>query len=358
MSETERKQKLLGLEGLRFAAAFAVLLWHYQHFAYLGLHPLKMPAGSLVWHSWLGVVYKHGYLGVHVFWGISGFIFFWRYSQAIAHRQVSAWAFFVRRFSRLYPLHLLTLVLIAVLQGIYFSGYGMFFVDKHNDTRHFLLHVFMASNWGLEKGYSFNSSIWSVSVELLVYVMFFVLCLHVRRQAWVVLFMIALSLCLRRYIKWYPVIECALFFYLGALSALLYDRFPLRSGKRLISCIILLVLCAGLNWYTASFWDLRIRYRLFVPVVLYVLAHPWFSPGWVATLLTRTGALTYGMYLIHFPLQLMIVMAFGLAGAMPPVGDPALLIGYLAATVLVAIPIYDHFEAPMRDAIRRRLLTS
>jgi len=35
-----RANKLLGLEVLRFVAAFAVLIWHYQHFAYFADKPV------------------------------------------------------------------------------------------------------------------------------------------------------------------------------------------------------------------------------------------------------------------------------------------------------------------------------
>ena len=39
-----------------------------------------------------------------------------------------------------------------------------------------MLNVFFVSAWGFEKGFSFNSPVWSVSVEVLLYAMFFVFC--------------------------------------------------------------------------------------------------------------------------------------------------------------------------------------
>lgn len=60
---------------------------------------------------------EYGWYGVQAFWSISGFIFFWRYRDSVALGQVGGWRFFVLRFSRLYPLHLATLLPAAFLQA-------------------------------------------------------------------------------------------------------------------------------------------------------------------------------------------------------------------------------------------------
>lgn len=39
--------KLLGLEGLRFLATFSVLIWHYQHFAFVGDRAINLTKSEL-----------------------------------------------------------------------------------------------------------------------------------------------------------------------------------------------------------------------------------------------------------------------------------------------------------------------
>jgi peptidoglycan/LPS O-acetylase OafA/YrhL len=101
--------KLLGLELLRLASAMAVLVYHYNHFP-------KIPAAvaiarnNIPFYEWLWPLYDYGQFGVQFFWGISGYIFFWKYGEAIHARAISAKHFFWLRFSRLYPLHLATLL--------------------------------------------------------------------------------------------------------------------------------------------------------------------------------------------------------------------------------------------------------
>ena len=68
--------KLSGLEALRFLTAFAVLVFHYRHFAFVadkvvGLVPERLPL-----YGWLHAFHDFGVYGVWIFWCISGFIFF------------------------------------------------------------------------------------------------------------------------------------------------------------------------------------------------------------------------------------------------------------------------------------------
>ena len=77
------------------------------------------------------------------------------------------------RFSRLYPLHILTLLIVAALQAAYFRRYGAFFIYQLNDARHFVLQLFFASNWSRQSPFTFNGPIWSLSIEVLLYAMFF-----------------------------------------------------------------------------------------------------------------------------------------------------------------------------------------
>ena len=74
----------------------------------------------------------------------------------------------------------MTLLLVAILQPIYFDLNGCFFVYQENDLRHFLLQIFMASNWGFQNGHSFDGPSWSISIEVLVYVGFFLMLLVTR----------------------------------------------------------------------------------------------------------------------------------------------------------------------------------
>jgi peptidoglycan/LPS O-acetylase OafA/YrhL len=166
--------KLLGIELLRFLSSVAVLIFHYQHFAFVGTVETHFVASQQPFFSLFRLFYNYGFYGVEVFWCISGFIFFWKYSSVIANGTMTGYVFFVLRLSRLYPLHFVTLVFMALMQYVYFSQHSTYFVYPYNDLYHFLLQLGFASNWGVQRGDSFNGPIWSISIEVLVYALFFI----------------------------------------------------------------------------------------------------------------------------------------------------------------------------------------
>jgi peptidoglycan/LPS O-acetylase OafA/YrhL len=159
--------RLYSLDALRGIAALSVVFWHWQHF-YMGAStPLIVESQPLF--SWFAPLYRNGDLAVDFFFLLSGFIFFWLYQSKIFKGEVSARDFFILRFSRLYPLHFLTLIIVAVQQFYYWKITSTSFIYAENNVFHFILNLFLASSIKLEKGFSFNAPIWSVSVEVFVY---------------------------------------------------------------------------------------------------------------------------------------------------------------------------------------------
>ena len=97
-ARTERKPALPGLTGLRTLLALTILLFHFT------------PAGlQSQTHPWLTLypLINIGYVFVSFFFVISGFILAYNYAD---RPNLNAMDFWVARFSRLYPVYLLTML--------------------------------------------------------------------------------------------------------------------------------------------------------------------------------------------------------------------------------------------------------
>jgi len=165
------------LDVVRGLAALSVILWHWQNlYTYKTVMPATFDRTQQPFYNIFFIFYNTGALAVDFFFALSGFIFFFLYAEKIAQRSVDGKTFFILRFSRLYPLHILSLVIVLVLQHIIFVNTGSYAIYPFNDTYHFILNLFFIQSWGLEKGFSFNSPSWSVSVEILLYILFYILC--------------------------------------------------------------------------------------------------------------------------------------------------------------------------------------
>src|ERR1700722_12629718 len=227
----EETNKLLGLEVLRFLTAFAILVFHYRHFFFVADKPIGLVTERLPLYGLLKPFHDSGAFGVWVFWCISGFIFFWKYRDPIAEHSIGGWKFFTLRFSRLYPLHLVTLLIVALLQTLYFDLRGYFFVYQNNDLPHFLMQLFMASDWSIVRGDSFNGPIWSVSVEVLVYFLFFLM-LRVTRS-WLLNVVIVLACMNAAFLSASgQVTNCMALFYVGGLAAIARKAIAASRFKR------------------------------------------------------------------------------------------------------------------------------
>jgi peptidoglycan/LPS O-acetylase OafA/YrhL len=352
---SEETNKLLGLEALRFLTAFAILVFHYRHFAFIGDEPAGLVTERLPLYGLLKPFHVSGAFGVWVFWCISGFIFFWKYRDAIAGRSVGGWKFFVLRFSRLYPLHFVTLLAVALLQTFYFNLHGYFFVYQSNDLPHFLTQLFMASDWGFTDGLSFDGPIWSVSIEVLVYLFFFLFLLISR--LWLLNVIFAAWLGVALFNANGQIAICLAFFYVGGLAAIArraVTASQLRKSAEVAGWLAAIVIGPLAVFLLRDQLD-KFAIPLFVaytPILLFCLSREIAVPRLLQSAIVAAGNMTYSSYLLHFPLQLVIVLCFALAGRPIPLYSGALFAVYLLTTLLLSYFTFRHFEAPAQRLIR------
>jgi peptidoglycan/LPS O-acetylase OafA/YrhL len=357
-----RANKLLGLEVLRFTAAFAILILHYQHFAYIADKPVDLVKDRLPFYGLLHIFYEARPYGVWVFWCISGFIFFWKYRDAIGNRSINGWTFFVFRLSRLYPLHFITLLLVAILQPIYFDLNGYFFVYQDNDLRHFLLQIFMASNWSFQYDYSFNGPIWSISIEVLVYALFFLMLLATRSA---LLNLVVVAACLSASGQVSSAIgqvsACFAFFYIGGLAAIARRavapatfRFALE-GVAWLAVVTLPLLAWSFTRDQMELLDFQLL-LIYMPILLFCLSREITMPASIQNVVEAAGNMTYSSYLLHFPIQLIVVSGFAMARAPIPFYEETFFGIFIATTLLASHVTYRYFEAPALNLVRDLLL--
>ncbi len=153
--------RMPGLDALRGLAALGVLFWHYG--AHFGATPLA---------EGLRPFYAAGLYLVDVFFVLSGFLLGTLYVGQTTWR-----GFLLKRVARLFPLHWITLVVVALLQYGYFARTGGFFIYQGNDVAHFLMNLGLVQYVGLQTAFSFNGPAWSISVEWLANLVFVALLL-------------------------------------------------------------------------------------------------------------------------------------------------------------------------------------
>lgn len=352
--------KLLGLEVVRFIAAVSVLVWHYQHFFYIANKPTNFIKEQQPLYSLFSLFYNYGYLGVQVFWCISGFIFFWKYREAITSKAITYKKFFLLRFSRLYPLHFFTLLIVLALQTVYFNKQDYFFVYQYNDFPHFIYQLFFASSWGFEKAISFNGPVWSISVEVLVYFFFFLVLQKIGRSFFINITVLVICL-MAKYLKVSsPILDCLVFFYIGVLSAIAYIYIQNIRYQKYFFFISIFTLVASpiVIYFTSAYqhkYFVTIFLMLYIPVLLFLCAQHFNVSPVVKKTIISAGNMTYSSYLIHFPIQLVIALFFLNSEQKIPYYSTFFFIGFIFSTLVISYYIYRAFELPAQNYIRKKL---
>ena len=348
--------RMLGLEVIRFACALGVLIWHYQHFFQMVGAPAYVRVDQPLYFI-LALFYEYGQFGVQLFWGISGFIFFWKYGEVIYEGSVSASRFFWLRFSRLYPLHLVTLLSVLVLQLVYQTLTGNSFVYDGNNLPNFFLQLGFATQWGAPSPYTFNGPIWSVSAEVLVYAVFFFLVRKFGASIWLSGAAILSSVSAMIAGIDSPAIACSAFFFAGGASAQFVAKSMKQddiNGPRFVASAMLAAVLGGAWWIgiLGAAEALPFTLLLAMPPLLFLAAQNWpLLERWEAPI-QAAGNLTYSSYLCHFPLQLIVAVVTAASGWAMPVASPLFLAAYLGSSLVAARLVYIRFERPAQDWIR------
>lgn len=365
--------RLYGLDVLRGIAALAVVFWHWQHFFIGGLQMRRWQLDQQPWYAPFSFLYRHGWLAVEVFFVLSGFVFYWLYAEALAARRVRLNEFFVARFSRLYPLHFLTLILVACGQWLYFRISGTSFVYPANDAYHFMLHLLFVPAWGFEQNASFNMPVWSVSVEVFLYAVFFLCCRLLPVRFFVLLALSAFGIfVLLRFNQ--PLGRGVGAFFLGGAAYLFCRRLVASRHAPLFTWLLggsTLALWFLVAWtqfpkLSAGYFAFIGRHAFAYAAILGLtalsvafLALTEAVRGPIGQRLALLGEISYASYLLHFPLQLAIVIGITAAGLPRDIfyAEVALVL-YLAALILMSWLSFKYFERPAQVYLRRRFLTT
>ena len=388
MTDTEHRtystpNHFYSLDALRGFAALSVVFWHWSHF-YPGVQSSSLDTNDLPLFRLFSFFYTRGYLAVDLFFILSGFIFYWLYSKRVVDRDISVRTFAVLRFSRLYPLHFATLLFVAVAQHFYRNSYGSYFAYPNNDLKHFLLNVFFMSSWGMESGFSFNGPVWSVSIEVLLYTLFFVSCRLLPVRVLVLLAISVIGVIL-------PSEHLGLIgrgirsFFLGGIVFLVYQRIfvshHLANATKWVFWLTIIIWIMTLfvlyNPAAISSGSMHLQERLgrALPWSLEKMANNWLTKvlfpltvlllslmetyrGHLGKRLSFLGDISYSVYLLQFPLQILFMLAAAAFSiSLSICRTPLFLLLFFVALISLSLASYHYFERPAQRFLRRKAIT-
>lgn len=346
------KRHFNALDLSRLLAACAVLFWHYQHFFVppvdygyqvdrIALTPLYHPL------RWL---FDYGHAAVQYFWAVSGFVF----AHVYLADPKAMGRFWLARFARLWPLHLLTLVLVAVLQATYSGINGTAFIYHQQDVKHFIMSLPLAHYWGWQTNQSFNGPSWSLSTEILAYLVFWLLLPVLRRLPVLLAVPVAVGT-LGAFFAGAPdkpVLTCIGFFFGGVATY----GVVLKARLGPVSLLVLAAIAVGLACYAHLAFDSLDAATLAgtFAALFATLALDFVDKRDILRIGRQMGDASYGIYLWHFPLQLMLVLVIDATIKSRSIASqPAFLAFFVLLAILAGFASHRWIERPAQRGIQQ-----
>jgi len=145
---------------------------YYQLDVFRALAALSVCAVHFNFDSFFNNHFANGKF-VQLFFALSGFVIYLNYHQKI-NNFIDLKFFIIKRFKRLYPLHLFFLIIFALvefLKYLFLMKYGHQSNSEPfsaNNFNNFLLNLFFLQHFA--ETYNFNTPSWSISVEMMLYI--------------------------------------------------------------------------------------------------------------------------------------------------------------------------------------------
>lgn len=362
------KHRFEALDAFRGLFAVLIALYHFSTYGYLYDLPLVRNASY----------------GVDFFFVLSGFVISSAYLDKIRQKP-DFLEFAVRRFGRLWPLHI---TMLAVLVGLELaklaalkiahlnSGQPPF--SGANDLPSLLAGIFMLNGLGFFKDFTWNIPSWSISTEFYTYIIFFTCAARGKFYAWIAITLIAvfgaaiiwfgLPPHKLRIIEGYGFINCVFDFMVGSIAFLLFRRGVIIKANAPLEFLAFGILLA-------VFFVQAPLQSLFAPLVFAFVILTFAQQNGPISNIAMTpfpqylGKTSYSIYLVHFVFIEIVMSALRvLAGKFHlPIfqtihGDtsviwfgPRVLMDGIALTFVLAVIIasgwtYRFIEEPARKA--------
>lgn len=355
------------LDSLRGLAALGVAcVFHYTHFSST-FQPDSMALEQAPFWTFapLQLLYRYGLACVDLFFVLSGIIFAHKYVEIISAGQLSGIRFFRLRFARLYPLHLLSLLIVAVLVYSYYRKFGSYPIFGNNDLKHFVLNLFFVQHGIVDLAYSFNGPAWSLSVEAVMYLLFWLTCRQrARLVLWVALCLVGISAIVLA-LPWPLLNDSIGRGLLGFFSGCLLQQSTSRSVASRREALKPFLVSAAIVFCMAA---MRLSGFLVLPIYLYFIgsfvcllslmfAFPILQRLVDLAPLRFLGDISLGVYLLHIPIQIAVLFFLRINQMVIPFEKPWFLLLYTTIVIAVSKTVHYAFELPAQKMLRGRSAT-
>jgi peptidoglycan/LPS O-acetylase OafA/YrhL len=346
--------RLKALDAIRIFGCYAIVCYHFTPYI----------DGGDGWFFW---PLRNASVLVDVFFVISGVVIAHNYDGRTGTFS-SYWNYLRKRFARLYPLHLATLLFYSVIGLAALGGYLQVSSGRKYDFSEWIPNVLMVHAWGFSADTAFNYPSWTISAEMFAYMLFPLVFAVATRSVLaslglvVAVFAIAVvvsELWVGRHLAHltvpYSIFRALAGFSVGVVLYANRHRFPdwRPVTVRALFCasliVMLVLMIGGGNSY------LILASAVAFAAMAFVADHHSVALGFGGAGTSQHAELTYSLYMLHAPVAT-VFLAFVFPKVLGGSFDSlAVRVACVVASIVIAVALswasYRYFEVPARKMI-------
>lgn len=309
-------------------------------------------------------IFKEGYVGVSFFFILSGFIIAYNYTDKLADGACNKKEFWVARIARIYPLHLLTLVIALLTCGTFVAAQPLSWAQLFTSAT--LTNAYIPRS---DFFFALNSPAWSLCCEQLFYLLFPLVLPFVKSTkklitalaAAILIVIIGSYVTPEGYIKgvWYtnPITRLPDFI-VGILLWHAHNKIKEKNisytAASIIECAVILLFAAFYICAEGVPKAYRYSFYYWLPITAIILTFSLQKGALSRLLKTKIliigGEISYGIYLT----QLLVINTFAPhATSFSPTAGAIITLATIVATSYMS---YRYFEKPMNRFIKKLLI--
>lgn len=354
--------KIRPLDALRGLGAVGIgIFFHYRNLVELSEVPF---------YKVFYFLYMHGFVLVEFFFILSGIVFSFFYYDKIMKKQVGLYEFAVARISRLWPLQLLTLIIVALIQWYRVKVSLPPYASSLNDLYAFILNFFMIQSWNIYlPNYSFNTPAWALSVEIFLYILFFFLASRKKLNSLTCAILICIGVSLTKeefgsylFMNQWIGRGITSFFWGIILSRLIV--FIINNNKeKLVARISFITLVfytsfafiMGPGEVAGGGYICMVYNMMVFPAMIFIaIFQKQCRKILLITPLQGLGKISFTIYMVHFPIQALLYTISDYINI--NFASHTIWAAYSLSVIVSAVFIYRYFELPAKKYIRRKLV--
>jgi peptidoglycan/LPS O-acetylase OafA/YrhL len=351
------KNKINSLETLRGFAALAVAIYHCPSTSFLQI--------------------QYGYLGVYFFFALSGFVIALNYFDRITsiNHLIN---FQIKRFFRLYPIHIFVLGVVLGIQILklivlkffnFNAGNEAFEPDYWYTLRDFFNHLFLTQAV-IKNSYAFswNGAAWTISTEFYTYLVFGLLALILRNNKLLFVIILTIYIFFFNYITSFTNLyfnhlfsECLKTFFMGCLIFFIYEKIRFRLNDALFILLFILTIFLFTEYKNELSIDHNVLFCIIILLVSILKEDCLINKFLNFYPLVYFGTISYSFYMIHQSVLYLYIQILKFifkvnflndGGVTTNTGSPyydtIIIISYLIISAFFASLMYNYIENKFR----------